>query len=120
MSQIIFVETYRIKVYVIEDCVEKVLSAVQRVTSLKYGNYDGVSWSSHPGIERCTPREGSNTWGGTIDAPFSIASVQVEFSIPRDKQLLSQVVEMIFETHPWDEPVISIFESTETRKNDVI
>ncbi|OIN09146.1 hypothetical protein [Oceanisphaera psychrotolerans] len=120
MSQIMFVETFRIKVYVIEECVEKVLNAVQRVTNLKYGNYDGVSWCSHPGVERCTPREGSDTWGGSIGEPFFIGSIQIEFSIPRDKELLSKVVEMIFESHPWDEPVISIFESVETRKNGVI
>lgn len=120
MSKITFVETLRINVYVIEDCVEKVLSAVQKVTNLKYGNYDGVSWSSYPGIERCTPRAGSDTWGGSIDNPFSIDSIQIQFSIPRDQELLSDVVEAVFDSHPWDEPVISIFESIETRKNNVI
>ncbi len=120
MSNIMFVETFRIKVYVISDYLEKVLDAITSTTNLKYGNYDGVSWCSHPGIERCTPRAGSNTYGGDIDKPFSIASTKIEFSIPRDKELLSKVVESIFQHHPWDEPVICITESVDTRKNGVV
>nr|WP_158651802.1 hypothetical protein [Marinobacterium profundum] len=115
-----FIESFRVKVYVIEEYLEKVLGAIQSVTDLKYGNYDGVSWCSHPGIERCTPRAGSDTYDGEINHPFSIESIKVEFSIPRDKALLSKIVKQIFEHHPWDEPVISISETLDTRKNGVV
>ncbi len=120
MKNVLYVESFRVKVYVIEAYLEKVLEAVKTVTNLKYGNYDGVSWASCPGVERCVAREGSTAYDGEVDQPFSTNSIKLEFSIPRDKSLLGDVVEKIMEVHPWDEPVISISETLDTRKNGIV
>ncbi|REG86787.1 hypothetical protein [Marinomonas pollencensis] len=120
MSDIIFVDSYRIKVFVIEEFLEKVIASIKEATNLKYGNYDGVLWHSQPGTERCVPRKGSVTYAGEIDGQYACDSIQVQFSIPRERALLEKVVESIFSSHPWDEPVISITETIDTRKNGVI
>jgi len=120
VSDIIFVDSYRVKVFVIEEYLEQVITSVKGATNLKYGNYDGVLWHSRPGTERCVPRKGSVTYAGEIDGQYACDSIQVEFSIPRDASQLEQVVESIFTSHPWDEPVISITETIDTRKNGVI
>ncbi|WP_404324907.1 hypothetical protein HA399_10450 [Cobetia sp. UIB-001] len=114
------VASYRVRVFVLEEYLEKVLASVKTATNLKYGNYDGVSWCSHSGTERCTPRAGCDTYAGNIDEPYMTDSTLVEFSIVRDKKILDQVILSIFASHPWDEPVISIQETLETRKNGVI
>ncbi|WP_446852452.1 hypothetical protein [Halobacillus faecis] len=107
------------KVFVIGKFADDIVQAVLGVTDLKYGNYDGVYFSSY-GAEWCVPREGSNTYAGNKDETYSTPSNELEFSIPRDDELLSKVVEAIYLYHPWDEPVISISESIDTRKNGVI
>lgn len=118
--EIMLVESYRIRVFVLEEYLEKVLTAIKSVTNLKYGNYDGVSWCSRSGTERCVPRAGSDTYGGKVDEPYMTDSTLLEFSIIRDKSQLDEVVKSIFASHPWDEPVISIMETLDTRKNGMI
>ena len=47
---------------------------------------------------------------------MNVGSVKVEFSIPRDKDLLEKVItEGIVPNHPWEEPVIIVTTAQEVR-----
>jgi len=120
MPELLFVESYRINIYVIQQYVEPIIDAVKDVVSLKYGNYDGVSWCSAPGTERFVPRSGGNPQAGEVNKAHSVSAIKIEFTIPREKQLLSKVIEAARSNHPWDEPVISISETIDTRSNGII
>ena len=109
-------ETYRVAVFVPAEDVEKLLAAVLQVTNLQYGNYRGVSWTSANGKERFTPVKGAFPTVGTIGKQETVSMARVEFSLPRDKQLLQRVMrEAIYPNHQWEEPVISVTEAFDVR-----
>ena len=104
-----FVESYRVVVFTPVKSVEKLLKAVRKITSLQYGNYVGVSWTSAVGEERFTPIEGSSPTIGTKGVEQLEAMCRVEFSVPRDKTLLIKVIsDAVYPNHDWEEPVISV------------
>jgi|SRR3989338_1278824 len=106
----------RIVTFVPPDQVEKVIEGVQKITPLKYGKYAGVAWQSTPGIKRYQPLSGSNPTAGKENEVSREPSVKLEFSIPRSPLLLKRVInEGIIPNHPWEEPVILVFEVRETR-----
>jgi hypothetical protein len=111
------IETYRIVVFIPAEDVERLLSAVRRVTDLRYGNYLGVSWTSTDGEERYTPVEGASPSVGTIGKEEVVRVTRVEFSIPRNRQVLERVVlEAIYPTHRWEEPVITVAETLDIHR----
>jgi hypothetical protein len=86
------VETYRVAIFVPTDEVGRLLAAVRRVTDLRYGNYLGVSWTSAEGDERFTPVEGATPSVGSVGRQEVVRLSRVEFSLPRDKELLHRVI----------------------------
>lgn len=110
------VPVYRIVTFIPPERVEKVIRGVVKVTSLRYGNYDQVTWQSAEGIERFRPLNGSQPTAGKEGIVSLEKSIKLEFSVPRDNELLEKVIqEGIIPTHPWEEPVILIYEVRETR-----
>jgi hypothetical protein len=111
------VQTYRIAVFIPREDVEQLLSAVLRVTDLKYGNYSGVTWTSAEGEERYTSMDGASPVVGSIGKQELVRVMCLEFSIPRDQQLLRRVIsEAIYSAHRWEEPVISVTEAFDVRR----
>ena len=111
------VETYRVVVFTPERSVEKILRAVTKLCDLRYGNYMGVSWTSAAGVERFTPLADALPTLGVSGEETLADVVRVEFSLPRDPELLEQVVETaIYPNHAWEEPVVSVIETIESRK----
>jgi hypothetical protein len=74
-------------------------------------------WISSTGTERFRPLAGSQLARGTLNEVTKGDSVKVQFSVPRDKNTLHQVIEEgIFPVHPWEEPVVLVSEEWETRR----
>ncbi|MEM9976076.1 MAG: hypothetical protein AAF808_00445 [Cyanobacteria bacterium P01_D01_bin.2] len=107
---------YRIKVFCPPEYAKSIIDSVLKITHLTYGNYDCVAWTSAKGIEQFRPLPGSQPTEGSINEIINDNSVKVEFSIPRDKNTLKQVIEDgIFPVHPWEEPVVLVCEEWEVR-----
>ncbi|TGB01418.1 hypothetical protein [Halobacillus salinus] len=110
------VEIYRVKTFVIEENLEKVKQGVLSIDSLQVGNYKNVMWQSQPGVEQFVPSEDAVPTEGGIGEKTDVASIRLEFSIPRDEALLRKVIEEgIYPNHPWDEPVVQVSEELEAR-----
>jgi len=103
-------QVYRITTFVPPEMLEKVVAGILRVLPLKYARYDQVLWWSSPGVEHTRVKEAGQ------DVAERSASVKLEFSIPRDENLLQKAVtEGIIPNHPWGEPIIYIAEGLATR-----
>lgn len=108
---------YRIQTYVIQESLEAVLNGVLSIDELIYGNYKNVAWYSSEGTEQFIPSEDAVPTEGSQGERTRLASIKLEFSIPRDEKLLVKVIEEgIYPNHPWDEPVVQVIEALETRK----
>lgn len=97
-----------------EEDVERVMAAVLSITPLALGAYDGNAWQSAPGIERYRPREGAVA-GAESALRRRPGVVEMSFQLPRDEAILERVVETIYETHSYQEPVILLRETLASR-----
>jgi hypothetical protein len=87
--------------------VDRIMEAVVKVTPLAMGNYDSNAWQSGPGVERYRPLEGAAA-GAEIAVRKRPGTVEVVFELPDDQGVIEQVIETIFQTHSYQEPVIRI------------
>jgi hypothetical protein len=112
-----FVEAYRLTVFTHPHAVEQILSAVRQLAELRYGNYIGVSWTSAAGEERFTPLKEAAPALGEEGKQEIVPMCRVEFSIPRDRELLDRIIlNAIYPHHEWEEPVISVIETLDAHK----
>ncbi len=106
---------YRITTFVPLDRLETLLTGITSVVPLKYGRYDQAAWWSAEGVEQFRPLPGSNPSSGTQGHISRVASVRVEFIIPRDPLLLDKVLTLgLIPNHPWEEPAVFVDESSVT------
>lgn len=87
--------------------VDRIMSEVVKVAPLPMGNYDSNAYQSGPGVERYRPLEGAAA-GPETEVRKRPGTVEVSFELPDDRRLIEQVVETIFQTHSYQEPVIRI------------
>lgn len=107
---------YKITTYVPPHFIESVIAGITGVVPLTYCAYDSVVWYSSPGVEQFRPLSGSNPTQGDIGEVEKGDSIRLEFSIPRDRDLLQDVLTKgILKSHPWEEPVIYVHECLSTR-----
>lgn len=110
-----FKEVYRVTTFVPHASLENVLGGIQKVTSLRHGNYDHVAWWIRDAVEQYRPLPGSNPTSGKEGVISRGESVRLEIEIPRDQALLAQVLcEGLIPSHPWEEPAIFVDESITT------
>jgi hypothetical protein len=100
---------YSIRVLAPEEDVERIMAHVTRIVPLSQGAYDNNAWVSAPGIERYRPLEGAVA-GVEVDVRQRPGVVEIQFEIPHDRQLLSEVVETIYQVHSYQEQTIKIEE----------
>ena len=74
------------------------------------GNYSHCSFSSK-GIGRFTPLNGANPTIGQIDKSEEVVEERIEITC--NKAILNKVVATIKQVHPYEEPVIDIYELSE-------
>ena len=71
------------------------------------GKYDSNAYQTGEGIERYRPREGAAA-GAETDLRKRPRIVEVSFELPDDQSVIAQVIELIFQTHSYQEPVIRL------------
>ena len=71
-----------------------------------FGDYDSVCWWSEAKMEHGT--EQFRPLDGDIQ---QVPSVRMEFSIPNDDQAAERFIDKIKEYHPWQQPVILVFQA---------
>ncbi len=103
---------YLVRVQVPSNDVTAVLAAITRVCRLKYGRYEQVAFRYNSGTQQFKPLEGSKS--GETELIY-VPSDEVSFTVPKENNSIRQVVEAIFESHPYEEPVILISEIMSTR-----
>jgi kynurenine formamidase len=109
---------YRITTFVPPDHVDAVLEGVEREVPLVFGPYDRSAWWSAVGIEQFRPLAGSTPTVGKPGQVERVASVRLEFAIPRRPALLERVLTRgVLSNHPWEEPAVFVDESLVTATN---
>jgi hypothetical protein len=87
--------------------VDRIMGEVVKIVPLAMGCYDRNFYQSGSGIERYRPLEGAAA-GAETEVRKRTGTVEVSFEIPDHRQLVEQVVETIFATHSYQEPVIRV------------
>ena len=87
--------------------VDRIMEAVVEVAPLTMGKYDSNAYQSGAGIERYRPLEGAAA-GPETELRKRPGTVEVIFELPDDQSLIEQVIEIIFQTHSYQEPVIRL------------
>ena len=86
--------------------VDRIMEAVVKVVPLMMGNYDSNAYQTGDGIEPCRPLEGAE--GPQADLRKRPRLVEVSFELPDDQRMIEEVIEVIFQTHSYQEPVIRV------------
>ncbi|MFU8862889.1 MAG: hypothetical protein ACNA7O_03165 [Rhodobacterales bacterium] len=103
----------RVIVQVPEVRAQQIIDAVLGVTTLRYGDYDSVTFTSTVGKQRFRSLgSGRNKATETVVA---VPCVEVSFFLSDDEAQTTQVIEAIYAVHPYEEPVIFIETCLRTR-----
>lgn len=86
--------------------VEALLTAVCRVWPLMHGDFEAVSFASHPGTQRFRVLPGARN--APTEAVVDVACVSLRFFVPGEGGVLSGVMSALYDVHPYEEPVIYI------------
>jgi kynurenine formamidase len=108
---------YRITTFVPPDHLDTLLEAVERHTPLIFGPYDRSAWWA-AGTEQFRPLPDASPTVGEVGNTERVPTVRLEFTIPRDADLLERIVsDAVLSSHPWEEPAVFIDEcfTTATR-----
>lgn len=97
---------YRIHVQIPQERVAEFERHLQRVTPLTYGDYDRVMFKTALGDQsfRALGHVRNRATKDTVNVPC----VEVSFFVGEDADHLSQVIEAIYDIHPYEEPVIFV------------
>lgn len=105
---------WRIMFQAPEEDVDRIFEAVTSVADLVHGKTDRNAFRSKSGVEYYRPLEGTPT--GAEDEVRKRPGVdEIAFYLPRDAALLDRVIEAIYESHSYYEPVIVVQEALRSR-----
>lgn len=105
-------QVYRVATYVPPEAVDRLLAGICSVVQLRYGNYARSAWWLEGGTEQYEPVGGAKPSHGVLGKVSRVPSTRLEFCLPRDPELLHQVITAgLRPNHPWEEPAIFIDES---------
>jgi hypothetical protein len=104
---------FRVTTYVPPEHLEPLLEAIAReANQLRFGPYEQWAWWSTPGMEQFRPLDGAAPTKGQLGQLERVASVRLEFALPRDPSLLERVLDAgLFPAHPWEVPVVFVEEA---------
>lgn len=97
----------------VED-VDRIMEAVVEVAPLTMGSYDSNAYQSATGVERYRPLDGAAA-GPETELRKRPGVVAVSLELPDDQQLAGRVIEAIFQSHSYEEPVIRFQEILASR-----
>ncbi len=95
-----------------EVCVKVIMDAVVACHDLKYGDYDQVAFRTSPGVQQFRSLPGGRN--APTEEAVTIPCVELSFFVPNDQAVLTAVLKAIYDTHPYEEPVIFVKESLRT------
>ena len=101
---------YRVTTFVPLVQLEDLLRGVEALDSTAGATYDRLVWWSEA-VEQFRPLPGATPVHGEIGRVERVATLRVEFSIPRDPALLQGFLTRLTEHHPWEQPTIFVDES---------
>lgn len=87
--------------------VDRIMEEVVKLVPLAMGKYDSNAYQSDAGIERYRPLDGAAA-GAESEVRKRPGIVEVSFELADDQALLERVVELIFQVHSYQEPVIRV------------
>ncbi len=105
-------DEYLFRVQIPAGYASQVLEAVIKVTPLRYGNYEQVTFRCCNGMQRYKSLAGSKTGEGVV---VNIPSDEISFTVPKHDETVTAVIDAVFESHPYEEPVILIQDVVGTR-----
>lgn len=97
----------------VED-IDRIMEAVIDITPLKMGSYGSNAYQSATGIERYRTLEGAAA-GPETELRKRPGVVTVSLELPDNQQLAGRVIEAIFHSHSYQEPVIRLQEILASR-----
>ena len=92
-----------------EEDIDRIFEAITKVAPLIQGKTDRNGYRAPDGLEYYRPREGTPT-GAEDDTRKRPNVDEMRFFIPRDEALLNAVIEAVYESHSYYEPVITVTE----------
>ena len=101
---------YRVTTFVPQIQLEELLRGVEGIAAAGGATYDRLVWWSEA-VEQFRPLPGATPVQGEIGRVERVATLRVEFSIPRGPLLLDAFLTRLTELHPWDRPTIFVDES---------
>ena len=97
---------WRVSVQVPADCEHTVFDAVLESTQLRYGDYEAVTFSSAVGTQNF------RSLGSGRNRPnqhnVKVPTVELSFFFAGTAGELEQVIRAIYDTHPYEEPVVYV------------
>lgn len=87
--------------------VDRIMGEVVSIVPLAMGSYDSNAFQSGHGVERYRPLQGAAA-GPETEVRKRPGTVELSFELACDQQLIEKVIEMIFQTHSYQDPVIRI------------
>jgi hypothetical protein len=91
--------------------VPRLLAAVLAVDPLLWGDYDQVSFSTTPGVQRFRTLPGAHN--RATDAVEEVPCVELSFTLP-DSTDVTAVLTALCEAHAYEEPVIHVTSTCRT------
>ena len=85
------------------------MTQVTRLAPLAIGRYDSNVFQSAAGIEHYRPLEGAAA-GAESEVRRRPGIFELSFQMPQDQALLGRVIEAVFQTHSYQEPLIVVRE----------
>ena len=85
---------------------DRLIAGVCAVAGLQHGQYEAVSFASTPGVQRFRVLDTARN-AATKDV-VDVPCVSWRFFVAGGEAALEQVLEAIYDTHPYEEPVIYV------------
>ena len=85
---------------------QEVVDAVLAVCTLKYGDYNSVTFRTVPGTQQFRSL-GSGRNAATEDV-LEVPCVELSFFLPDDGTTAVEVLKAVYATHPYEEPVVFV------------
>lgn len=101
------IKMFKISVVVPDEKAEDIRKAIYEAGGGRYGKYKESSFTV-PGFGEFVPIEGAKPYKGELDKKEEIAELRIETLV--EQYDLDNVIKAVKKAHPYEEPVIDIFE----------
>ncbi|GHB28744.1 hypothetical protein GCM10007094_16650 [Pseudovibrio japonicus] len=97
---------FRITTQIPTQSAQTVVECILNETPLKYGDYDSVTFQTATGVQQFRSLgRGRNTATETV---VEVPCIELSFFVLDDDALVTRVVEAIYSSHPYEEPVVFV------------